>query len=125
LLPYFWADFAFINVGTISTILFLAAAGYAVFEEHLFKLHVVIRATFVYGGLIALALELYNLVLGFLAKLLPLGDSTERDFAATGLVLVISAFSQQPFSRWMERQLRTIGRRFQHRRTSQMHHGTE
>lgn len=103
LLPYFFGDFAFINIGTISTILFLAAAGYAVFVERLFNPHLVIQATVIYGGLIALALELYNVVLNFLARLLPLGNSSERDFAATAIVLVISAFTQQPISRWLAR----------------------
>lgn len=103
ILPYVFGDFAFINIGTISTILFLAAAGYAVFVERLFDPHLVIQATVIYGGLIALALELYNLVLNFLARLLPLGNSSERDFAATAIVLVISAFTQQPISRWLTR----------------------
>lgn len=105
LLPYIFNDFTLINIGTLSTILFLAAVGMAVFVEHLFNLHVVVRATFVFGGLIALLLESYNLMLGFLAKLLPLGASSERSFAATGFVLVVSAFTQQPIREWLDRLL--------------------
>jgi hypothetical protein len=119
LLPYIFGNFVFINIGTLSTILFLAAAGTAVFVEHLFRLHIVIRATFIFGGLIALLLESYNLVLGFLARLLPLGDSAERGFAATGFVLVVSAFTQQPIREWLGRLLsgrRRVAQRAMHGR---------
>ena len=101
LLPYWLGDFRFIHVGTLSTILFLAAVGDAVFVRHLFNVHVIIRAAFVYAGLIALALELYGLAVTFLARLLPLGDVTQRHFAATAIALVVNAFTQQPVKRWL------------------------
>ena len=102
-LPYWYGDFRFIHVGTLSTVLFLGAVGYAVFAYHLFSIRVIIRATFVLAGLLALALELYSLVLSFLAHLLPLGNAQERSFAATALVLVVNAFTQQPVRRRLER----------------------
>ena len=102
-LPYGYGDFRFIDVGTLSTILLLIAIAYAVFAYHLFSIHVIIRATFVFAGLITLALELYQLALSFLAHLLPFGNAQERSFAATALVLVINAFTQQPVRRWLER----------------------
>lgn len=102
-LPYGYEDFRFINVGPLSTILFLAAIGYAVFAAHLFSLRVIIRAAFVYAGLITLALELYQLAVSSLARLLPFGDQAERAYAATAIVLVINAFTQQPVRRWLER----------------------
>ena len=77
--------------------------GYAVFAYHLFRIRVIVRATFVLAGLLALALELYGLVLSFLAHLLPLGGAEERSFAATALVLVVNAFTQEPVRRWLER----------------------
>ena len=101
LLPYAFGDFRFIHVGPLSTILFLGAVGYAVFVLHLFQVHVIIRMTFVLAGLIALGLELYQLALSFLAHLLPFGDKTERGYAATALVLVVNAFTQQPVKRWL------------------------
>lgn len=104
-LPYDLGDFRFIHVGTISTILFLVSVGYAVFAYHLFNIHLIIRATFVFTGLITLALELYNLALSFLAHLLPFGNTEERSFAATALVLVVNAFTQQPVRRWLERMI--------------------
>ncbi len=102
-LPYWYGDFRFIHVGTLSTILLLIAVGYAVFAYHLFSIHVIVRATFVLAGLLALALELYSLVLSFLAHLLPLGNVQERGFAATALVLVVNAFTQEPVRRRLER----------------------
>ena len=101
ILPYAFGNFDFIHVGTISTILFLGAAGYAVFAYHLFDIRVAIRATFVYGGLVALALELYSLSLTALAKILPLGVPGERETAATTTVLVINAFTQEPIRKWL------------------------
>ncbi len=105
LLPYALGDFRFIHVGTLSTILFLGAVGYAVFAYHLFSIHVIIRATFVFAGLIALALELYSLALSFLAHLLPFGNAEGRSFAATALVLVVNAFTQEPVKQWLTRQI--------------------
>ncbi len=103
LLPYGLGDFRLIHVGTLSTVLFLGAVGYAVFAYHLFSVHVIVRATFVLAGLLALALELYSLALSFLAHLLPLGNAEERSFAATALVLVVNAFTQEPVRRRLER----------------------
>ena len=108
LLPYLAGDFRFIHIGTISTIIFIAATGYAVFVYHLFDIHVVIRATLVYGGLIALALEFYHASIGFLAHLLPLGDATERNFAATTLTLVVYSFTQNSVQAWLERIVRRV-----------------
>lgn len=102
-LPYGLGDFRFINAGPLSTILFLLAMGYAVFAAHLFSLRVIIRAAFVYAGLITLALELYQLAVTFLARLLPFGSANERAFAATAIALIVNAFTQQPVRRWLER----------------------
>jgi hypothetical protein len=111
LVPYWIGDFRWIHVGTLSTILFLMTVGAAVFSHHLFDIHVVVRATFVYAGLITLALEIYRLALDFLARLLPLGSASERAFAATALALAINAFSQEPVRRWLERTIDRLVRR--------------
>ena len=102
ILPYGFGDFRFIHVGTLSTILLLAAVAYAVFAYHLFSVRVIVRAAFVTAGLVALALELYSLALSSLSRLLPLGNAEQRHFAATALVLVVNAFTQQPVRRWLE-----------------------
>ena len=111
LIPYSLGDFRFIDAGPLSTILFLLAMGYAVFAAHLFSLRLIIRAAFIYAGLITLMLELYSLALSFLARLLPLGDAAERAFAATSIALVVNAFTQQPVRRWLERVLDDFTRR--------------
>ena len=111
LLPYSLGNFRFIDAGPLSTILFLLAMGYAVFAAHLFSLRLIIRAAFIYAGLITLMLELYSLALSFLARLLPLGDAAERAFAATSIALVVNAFTQQPVRRWLERVLDDFNRR--------------
>lgn len=82
-------------------------------------MHVIIRAAFVYGGLIALALELYNLALSGLAKLLPLGAPRVRDTAAAAIVLVVNAFTQEPIRKWLER---IVDRTRQKRRSTAAFH---
>lgn len=111
LLPYAFGDFRFIHVGTLSTILFLLAVGWAVFSYHLFSVRIIVRAAFVLAGLVALALELYGLALSFLARLLPLGSADERHYAATAMVLIVNAFTQQPVKRWLERVMERLERR--------------
>lgn len=103
LLPYGFHVFALQDVGTLSTLLFPIAVGYAVFAYHLFQLRVIVRATFVLAGLVALALEVYQLSLSFLVHLLPLGNAGARDFAATAQVLTVNAFTQQPVRQWLEK----------------------
>ncbi len=102
LLPYAFDNFHLIHVGTLSTIFFLLAVADAVFVHHLFDVRLVIRAAFVYAGLIALALELYQLALSFLIRLVPVGDQAQSHLAATAMVLVVNAFTQQPVRRWLE-----------------------
>jgi len=112
ILPYGYGNFRFINAGPLSTVLFLAAIGYAVFAAHLFSIRVIIRAAFVYAGLITLALELYQLAVTFLARLLPFGDAAERGFAATAIALIVNAFTQQPVRKWLERAIDGLARRY-------------
>ena len=119
LLPYAFGNFHFIHVGTLSTILFLLAVADAVFVHHLFDIRLVIRAAFVYAGLIALALELYQLALSFLAHLVPVGDQAQSHLAATTMVLVVNAFTQQPVRRWLEK---LVDRSLRPRRSSPPQH---
>ncbi len=95
-LPYLFGDFAYIHIGTVSTIIFLSTVAYAAVSKHLFNVQVVIRATLVFGLLIAFALELYQASVEFLTKLLPLGDPTERHIAAAFVALIINAFTHEP-----------------------------
>lgn len=102
-LPYWYGDFRFIHVGTLSTIFFLAAVAYAAVSYRLFDLRLLVRATLLYALLIAFALELYQLAVEFLTRLLPLGDAGERHVAAAFVALTINAFTHEPLRRWLER----------------------
>lgn len=102
-LPYVWGDFRFIHVGTLSTIFFLGAVAYAAVFRHLFDIRVVVRATLVFALLVGFALELYQAAVEALAKLLPLGDPSERHVAAAAVALTINAFTHEPLRRWLER----------------------
>ena len=102
-LPYWYGDFRFIHVGTLSTIFFLAAVAYAAVSYRLFDLRILIRTTLLYALLVAFALELYQLAVSALAELLPLGDAGERHAAAAFVALTINAFTQEPLRKWLER----------------------
>ena len=101
-LPYGYGDFRFIHVGTLSTILLLIAVAYAVFVHHLFSIRVIVRKTLVYAALISIALEVYQVAVGFLADLLPFSDAAERHFAATAIALVVHASTQASLRAWLE-----------------------
>lgn len=102
-IPYIYGNFRFIDWGTLATITALAAIAYAAMFYHLFNLRVVIKATIVFAMMIAFALELYQLAVGALTKLLPVGDPTERHIAAASVAFIINAFTQQPLRWWLER----------------------
>jgi len=101
-LPFWYDDFRFIHVGTLSTILLLIAVAYAVFVHHLFNVRVIVRKTLVYAALISVALEVYQVAVGFLADLLPFSDAAERHFAATAVALVVHASTQASLRAWLE-----------------------
>ena len=101
-LPYWYGDFRFIHVGTLSTILLLIAVAYAVFVHHLFSIRVIVRKTLVYAALISVALEVYQVAVGFLADLLPFSDAAERHFAATAIALVVHTSTQASLRAWLE-----------------------
>ena len=102
LLPYSLGDFRWIDAGPLATLLFLAAVGYAVFAYHLFSLRLIVRKALVLAGLVTLALELYQLSVSFLSRLLPFGDKEARGYAATAVALTVNAFTQQPVRAWLE-----------------------
>lgn len=102
-LPYFLHDFRFIDVGTLSTIFLLAMIAYTSVVHHLFNIRVILKATFVFTILIALTLELYQLAIEFLTHLLPLGDPTQRQVAATAIALTVNAFTHEFIRSWLER----------------------
>ena len=102
-LPYWYHNFRFIHIGTLSTIFFLVLVAYAACFQGLFNVRVLVKKTVVFALLIAFALELYQFAVGALAGLLPLGDPTQRHLAAATIALVINAVTQQPLRWWLER----------------------
>jgi len=103
LLPYAFGDFRFIHVGTLSTILLLAAVGYAVFAYRLFDIRIILRTTLVLAVLVSLALEVYQASVAALAELLPLGDPAQRHLAAVTVALVVNASTGGALRSWLER----------------------
>ncbi len=101
-LPYFYGDFRFIDAGTLSTIFFLAAVAYAATIHHLFDVRVLVRATLVYGVLVAFAVELYQVAVESLTRLLPLGDPAGQHVAAAAVALTVNAFTHEPLRRLLE-----------------------
>jgi hypothetical protein len=102
ILPYLYGDFRFIDAGTLSTIFFLAAVAYAATVHHLFDMRVLVRATFVYGVLVAFAVELYQVAVESITRLLPLGDPAGRHVAAAAVALTVNAFTHEPLRRLLE-----------------------
>lgn len=103
LIPYVSGDFLFIDVGTLATVVALAAISYAACVHHLFNIRVVVRTALVFTLLIAFALELYKLAVDTITALLPIGDPTERHVAAAAVAFIINAFTQEPLKWWLER----------------------
>ena len=102
-LPFVQNDFRFIDCGTLATLAFVAAVGFATFALHMFNIQVIIRATLVAGLLVGFALELYQAAVTFFAHLLPLHNDVERTFAATTVALIINSLTQQPLRKRLER----------------------
>ena len=80
-LHYWYGDFRFIHIGTLSTKFFLVLVAYAACFQWLFNVRVLVKRAVVFALLIAFALELYQLAVSALAGLLPLGDPAHRHFA--------------------------------------------
>jgi hypothetical protein len=102
-LPALFSNFRLINLGTLSTILFLVAIAYAVFFQGLFNVSVMLRTTAVYAVLIGFALELYQVTVEFLAHMLPLGDPVQQRVAAASIVFIVNALSHEPLKKVLER----------------------
>lgn len=102
-LPYLYGDFRFIHAGTLSTIAFLISVAYTASVHRLFNVRILIRKTLIFSVLITFALELYQLTVEFLARLLPLDDPTQRHLAAAAIALILNAVTQQALKEWLER----------------------
>ena len=86
-LPFARHDFRFENLGALAAVIYFVSMAYAITAEHLFDVRLVIRRAFVLTALVALGVELYDLVLDWLVRYLPVSNSSDRRLLATALVL--------------------------------------
>ena len=103
LLPYSFHNFAYQDLGALSTIFFIIAIAYAITAHHLFDIRILIRRTIVFTLLLAFVLAIYSGVVLFLAQSLPYQGTTGtgRDVLTVAAILII-AFSFDPLRRWLE-----------------------
>lgn len=114
-IPYATGSFRYVNFGTLTTIIFLGAVTYAAAIHHMFDIRLLIRRTLVYGVVISLTVELYQLAVDALTKLLPLGDSASQHVAAAGIALTINAFTHEPLKKLLEQMADKLSMRGKHR----------
>lgn len=104
LLPYVWGNFAWIDLGPLSTLLFLFAVAYAVVRHQLFDIRIFLRKTLILGLVFSLLLAAYS------AMALILTDrfaSTESSGVTRFGVLVL-AFSFDPIRRFLEKKIDSL-----------------
>lgn len=98
LLPYGFEDFRYCDVGTLSTVFFLAAVTYATFVYRLFNVRLLLRKTLVYGLLLAFVVGAYNSAVFLLTAYLA---NHVGDF--TWFPVLLIAFSVDPLRRFLEK----------------------
>jgi hypothetical protein len=100
LLPYGFGDFRFCDLGTLSTVFFLLAVTYAIFIHRLFSVRVLIRATLVYGILLAFVLGTYSSAIFVLTQYM-----TKHADQLTQFAVLLIAFSCDPLRRFLEKKV--------------------
>jgi signal transduction histidine kinase len=88
----------------ISLLLIPVSIAVAVLRYRLFDIDVLISRTVVYGGLTAIVVGLYVIVVGYLGSLLRTGNNVPVSLVATGLIAV--AF--QPVRDWLQRSVNRL-----------------
>lgn len=97
-LPYLFGSFRFTDVGTLSTILFLLAVGWAVARHQLFDLKIFLSRTLVYGVLLSLVVSTYSAVVVLVTEQLTAGNQG----ALTQFSVLVIASSFDPLRRFLE-----------------------
>lgn len=97
-LPYLLGDFRFTDIGTLSTILFLLAVGWAVARHQLFDLRLFLSRTLVYGLLLSLVVSAYSAVVVLVTERLTAGNQD----ALTQFSVLVIASSFDPVRRFLE-----------------------
>ncbi len=100
-LPFVFDDFRFIDVGTLSTSLFLIAVAYAIIRHHLFDVRLLIRRTLVYGILLSMVLAVYSAVVLLVTD--HLTQDTANGYVRFGVLIIASSFD--PLRRFLEKRV--------------------
>jgi hypothetical protein len=101
ILPYGFGNFAWQDVGALSTILFVAAVADAIFVHRLFDVRILVKRTLVYGLLLTFALSVYSSVVLLVTQYLTSGERS----ALTQFGVLVIAFSFDPLRRFLEKQV--------------------
>ena len=100
-LPYAFHDFHFQYLGAFAAALYFGSIAYSITALRLFDIRVVIKRTFIFTALVGIGLEVYELALEWLARLLPVSNGTDRHFLATMLVLLVNVCTQDMGKAWL------------------------
>ena len=100
-LPYVFEDFRWIDLGPLSTLLFLLAVGYAIVRHQLFDIRVFVRRTLVLGAALSLVLAAYS------ALVLLATDrfASSESGGLTRFGVLVLAFSFDPVRRFLEKSI--------------------
>lgn len=98
LLPYSFGDFRWIDVGPLSTLLFLLAVSYAVIRHRLFDIRVFVRRAVVLGTALSLVLASYSALVLLATDHLASSESG----GITRFGVLVLAFSFDPIRRFLE-----------------------
>lgn len=101
LLPFAAGDFRYIDVGPLSTALFLLAVGYAVARHRLFDLRLFVRRSLVLGALLSLATAAYGAVVTLATERL----AGEGAGTLTRFGVLVIALSFDPLRRTLEKRV--------------------
>ena len=113
LLPYSLGNFRYIDVGPLSTVLFMVAVAWATVRHRLFAIRIFVRKALVYGLLLSLSLAAYSAVLVLATDRLAQNGSD----SVTRFGVLVIAFAFDPLRRIIERHLdRLLDQSLRHRR---------
>jgi hypothetical protein len=121
-LPYAYGIFALQEIGALSILAFILAAGYSITVRHLFDVRVVIRKALIITILLAFVEQVYSESVTHLVNRIPAGQGSEtiRALVSYGTVFFI-AVSFEPLKRWLEKRLN----RFSLKRRAHFHTHTK
>jgi hypothetical protein len=100
-LPYFWRNFNWIDLGPLSTLLFLLAVAYAVVRHQLFDIRVFLRRTLVLGIALSFVLATYSAIVLLVTDKF----ASSEVGGVTRFGVLVLAFSFDPVRRLLEEKI--------------------